>query len=49
MRGISKGFERSVLRRGEELAETDEEKTIMFPEEFIKVSSSRNLCEERKR
>lgn len=48
MRGISKEFEIPVLIRGEELAVTDEEKAIMFREEFINVNSSRNLCEERR-
>jgi len=32
-----------------ELAVTDEEKAKMFRDEFIKVNSSRNLCEERKK
>jgi hypothetical protein len=49
MRGISKEFELPVLKRGEELAVTDEEKAKMFREEFTKVNSSGNLCEERKR
>lgn len=34
---------------GKELAVTDEEKATMFRYEFVKVNSSRNLCEERKR
>lgn len=48
IRGISKEFELPVLKMGDESAITDEEKAIMFQKAFMKVNSSRNVCEERK-
>jgi len=45
---LNKEFELPVFKILEELTVTDEEKAKMFRDEFIKVNSSRNLCEERK-
>lgn len=46
MSEMIKDCEFPVLKMGEDLAKTDEEKAIMLWEEFIKVHSSGNLWRE---
>lgn len=48
MSGIRREYEYPVLRSGEEIAISDEEKAEMFRKEFSKINSSNNLMKECK-